>query len=125
MPGYKAVTLGDEDVEWIDPVFGDLKQALHNPERFRLWLSERDLLEAVELTFRFHRVIANQLVSKACKEPTDSSWASRTIHLCQAAKRHRNRVAYSYAEVYGREAKLKLFESLRVDYPRSVWGDKA
>ena len=122
MSGYKEVTLGHEDVEWEDPVFGDLKHILHHEDLFTAWVADRGLESAVELTFRFHRIIANQFVERACTTHSESSWANRTIHLCSAAKRHRNRLLHAYAMEFGYPERDALVERLTVRYPRAEWG---
>jgi len=122
MSTYRAVTLGDEDVEWIDPVFGDLREIVWSNERYADWIVELGIPLAAEMMFRYHRMIANQLIAKACKDRHESSWAWRTIGLCQRAKRLRKSLLDEYAHEFGWTARTALVDRLNSLYPRAEWG---
>lgn len=110
--------MGDEDIEWIDPVFGGLKNFIWDARTFWAWVDEVGLQEAAELLFRFHRIIANQLIAKGVTERHSSEWAFRTVRLCGRAKALRNALSRLYADEFGIPARAELLDRLKLAYPR-------
>lgn len=125
MTAYRAVTLGDEDVEWVDPIFGDLHAIVWSDTEFAEWVTEHGTVAATELMHRFHRKIANQLIRRACKDRLQSDWARRTIGLVQRAKKRRREVYRLFAAEFGYPARDELVARLDSRYPRAEWGELA
>jgi hypothetical protein len=122
--GYKAVTLGDEDVEWITPDndFDEIREAIWHDDQFEAWLSRVDIAAALTLTTRFHRVIANQLIERAEKDAGASEWAGQTIALCTRLRLRRQQVQRRMSEERGADAMLTARDTLSALYPRAIWG---
>lgn len=120
--GYNAVTLGDEDVEWFDTEYDDLKPALFDDDGFREYTEALGLDAALEAVTKFHRVIANQLIVRAVTRVQENEWTARTITLCKRAKTRRNELRRYYGVQNGVPALIAIKRQLEFRYPRAVWG---
>lgn len=124
---FSTVTLGYEDVEWIttDSDFDEIRVAIWYDDQFEAWLEQNDLDAALALTTRFHRVIANQLIERAAKDPEASDWAGSTIALCNQLRRRRQQVRRLMIAERGVRGMVAARDALLAQYPRAVWGSRA
>jgi hypothetical protein len=122
---YSAVTLGDEDVEWLDTEYEDLKPALFDDDLFRAHTESLGLTDALEIVTKFHRVIANQLIERAVVDYRQSDWTRRAINMCKRAKIRRNELRRYYGVQNGVPALIAIKREFDVKYPRAEWGSAA
>lgn len=118
---YHAVTLGDEDVEWIR-TNGDVKHAIWDDADFRHYVDNTGVAAALYEVSWLHRQVANQLISRAQKDVEVGGWARRTIFFCSRLKRRRGQLRAMYRAVYGDDALAVWVEDFAVKFPRAVWG---
>jgi hypothetical protein len=119
--GYKAVTLGDEDVEWIDED-RELIDSIWTDETFREHVEQNGLTETLEAVTRLHRVIANQLIERAISRYDHSAWSMRAINLAGRIKKRRNELRRYYGVQNGFGALANFRRDLEAKYPRAEWG---
>lgn len=120
---YRDVSLAPDDIEWVhDNDHDGLKSIVWDDTDFHDYIALRGLEDALEAVHHFHRVIANQLIERATKDPESSDWAHRTISLCRRVKARRQELRRAYIVVYGPKALQLEVERLSDLYPRSVWG---
>lgn len=120
---YKAVTLGDEDVEWINED-QDLIDSIWADETFREYTEQHGLPETLEAVTRLHRVIANQLIERAISRYDHSAWSMRAINLAGRIKKRRNELRRYYAVQNGWPELIALKREIELKYPRAMWGSK-
>ena len=122
----KQVTLGHEDIEWDRPKSADdwYKSMLTNDEKFLEYVRSCAYLdEALEQSHKFHRLIANQLISAGVGGSPRGQWARRAIFLCNLAKRRRGDMRAIFIRVYGHPAFELELARLDSKYPRAIWGE--
>jgi len=122
----KQVTLGHEDIEWIRPESADdrYQAMLTDDVAFMAYISSCEHLdEPLERAYKFHRMIANQLIAEGVGCRPRGNWARRTIVLCHLAKRRRNQTRNWFARVYGHSALDLELARLETLYPRAIWGE--
>jgi hypothetical protein len=118
---YNAVTLGDEDVEWIRP-YEDVKDAIWDDADFARYVDGTGVADALYEVSWLHRQVANQLIVRAVKDPKVSVWAGRTIFLCKRLKRRRHQLWAMYRGVYGPDALTGWVARFEERFPRAMWG---
>jgi len=122
----KQVTLGHEDIVQDRPQSADDKyqRTLGNDNKFMAYISSCEHLDdALEQSHKFHRRIANQLISRGVRHNPRGEWARRTIVLCHLAKGRRNEVENMFVRVYGRSALDLELKRLKHLYPRAISGE--
>ena len=119
----RQVTLGDEDVEWIDPMedeHAEVKTILHDDAGFDAWADDRGILDALWIVYRFHRTVANQLISRGVSDPGESDWARRAIRLTKELKWRRAMLRHRFIEVYGEGSLREFLDTFKAQHPRAV-----
>ena len=119
----KQVTLGHEDIEWFYDDRPDIKHNIFRDDYFEDFVKSVGVKSALHSAHWFHRLIANQLISKAVMT-TETSWGHYTIKLCQTARYRKQQMRRQYVEVYGQEAATAEFARLNALYPRAIWGER-
>ena len=118
----RQVTLGDEEVEWIDhrdDEHNEVKELLHDDEGMAAWVEAHGTVEALWIIQRFHRVVANQLIVRGVIDPDVSEWARRTIGLCNAIKYHRRHLRGRLKAELGAEALREFLADFDAAHPRA------
>lgn len=121
---YNAVTLGDEDVEWITR-HSDVKDVIWDDVDFTRYVDGTGVADALYEVSWLHRQVANQLISRGEKDPKASSWAGRTIFLCSRLKRRRGQLRAMYRAVYGESGLAVWVARFEARFPRAVWGSRS
>ncbi len=97
---FATVTLGYEDVEWIGP-FDELKSVLLSDRMFGEWKARLGLMEALEVVYRLHRELGNQLVREGVMGHAVDDWSDRTLHLIKRVSRRRYQLRKMVRAEYG------------------------
>ena len=114
---YVMVTLGNDDVEWITPR-DDIKDAIWDDNKFATWLSERDLLVALEEVSAFQRDVGNQLRRRGVIVFVHTGWAGRALHLVHRLKKRRQQVRALVREQYGHAFLVATIRDFDARHPR-------